>query len=267
MLDAPVLSPIQRAAADWSVLPAFMPVPGLGALAVNSFLLEGPEPMLVDTGLAALADPFVAALEQAVDLSTLNWIWLSHLDADHTGALAAILDRAPRARVVTSFLGAGKMGLAGIDPARAHVLQPGDRFEVGGRSLVPLRPPYYDAPETLGFFDPASRVLFAADSFGALLPAPADSVEAIAPDDLRDGMVAWSAIDAPWLQLTDPAALAAALNGLARLDPAVVLSGHLPLACGPIEPLARIVADAWASGAERAPDPLAAEAVAAALAA
>ena len=246
---------------------AFMPVPGLGVLAVNSFLLKGPEPMLVDTGLAALAEPFVAALEGEIDLSDLRWIWLSHLDADHTGALEAVLARAPKAQVVTNFLGAGKMGLAGFDVSRAHVLEPGARFEVGGRGLIPLRPPYYDAPETTGFFDPAARVLFAADSFGALLPEPAETAAAIASADLRDGLVAWSSIDAPWLAVADHAALRRALRALQELSPKVVLSGHLPPAEGPIDRLVDFIAEAWTAGAAHTPDPLAAEAVAAALAA
>ncbi len=205
------------AGSDWHVLPAFLPLPGMGGLAVNAFLHKGHEPVLVDTGLAALGDAFLEALEAEIDLTDLRWIWLSHTDADHIGNLARILERAPKARVVTSFLGMGKMGLLGLDVSRVHLLEPGARLTLGDRELVPLRPPYYDAPETLGFLDTRSRTLFAADSFGALLPQPAESVREIAPSTLREGLVAWSAIDAPWLATVDRAALGRALHGLERL--------------------------------------------------
>ncbi|MCE8045061.1 MBL fold metallo-hydrolase [Halomonas daqingensis] len=254
-----------EAGSDWHVLPAFLPLPGMGGLAINAFLHKGSEPVLVDTGLAALGDSFLDALEAEIDLTDLRWIWLSHTDADHIGNLSRILERAPKARVVTSFLGMGKMGLLGLDVSRVHLLEPGARLTLGDRELVPLRPPYYDAPETLGFFDTRSRTLFAADSFGALLPQPAGSVREIATSTLRDGLVAWSAIDAPWLATADRAALGRALHGLERLAPTTVLSGHLPVAEGGVEELTAMVHSAWCSGPGTGIDPQAIETVAEAL--
>jgi glyoxylase-like metal-dependent hydrolase (beta-lactamase superfamily II) len=255
----------QDAGADWRVLPAFLPLPGLGGLAVNAFLHKGAEPVLVDTGLAALGDAFVAALEAEIDPADLRWIWLSHTDADHIGNLTRLLALAPHARVVTNFLGMGKMGLLGLDTDRVHLLEPGDRLRLGDRELVPLRPPYYDAPETLGFLDTRARALFAADSFGALLPAPAERVAAIEPSALRDGLVTWSAIDAPWLATVDRAALGRALSALERLAPATLLSGHLPVAEGGIATLTALVHDAWCLGPSAGADPQSVEAVAEAL--
>lgn len=218
--------PISR---DWSILPAWLPMPGMGTLAVNSFLLKGEEPMLVDTGLQAMSDAMLGAIAAEIDLGDLRWIWLSHTDADHIGNLDRILELAPKAEVVTDFLGAGKMGMLGKgDPSRFHLLQGGDALTVGRRRLVPIKPPYYDAPETMGFYDPADRVLFVADAFGALLPAAEATAEAIAPDSLREGIVSWSAIDAPWLAQIDSNALGATLQRLEALDPAHILSGHLP---------------------------------------
>ena len=231
MNPSPEFNPIEAVpiSRDWSVLPAWLPMPGMGTLAVNSFLLRGEEPMLVDTGLQAMSDAMLGAIAAEIDLEDLRWIWLSHTDADHIGNLDRILEMAPKAEVVTDFLGAGKMGMLGKgDPSRFHLLQGSDGFAVGGRRLIPIKPPYYDAPETMGFYDPVGRVLFVADAFGALLPAAADTAEAIAPDSLREGLVAWSAIDAPWLAQVDSNALGATLQGLEALDPAHILSGHLP---------------------------------------
>jgi flavorubredoxin len=197
--DAP-----QRITGDWTVLPSWLPVPGLGALPVNAFLLRGPEPMLVDTGLAALSDDLSARLAEEIDLEDLRWIWLSHTDADHIGNLDRILALAPNATVVTNFLGAGKMQMMGAgSPERLRLLEPGEVLEVGGRRLHQLRPPYYDAPETMGFFDEVDRVLFAADAFGALVPGAVGRIDDLAEDMLRDGLVSWSSVDAPWLAHMD----------------------------------------------------------------
>lgn len=264
-MDQPAILETRRIGDLWHVLPAWLPVPGMGALPVNSFLLKGREPMLVDTGLAALGEDFLARLETEIDLDDLRWIWLSHMDADHVGNLQRILERAPNARVITNFLGMGKMNLAGLDVSRVHLLEPGAVLEVGGRRLRPLRPPYYDAPETIGFFDETERAFFAADSFGALLPSVADDIADIPADTLRDGLVGWSSIDAPWLTVADRAALGRTLAAIERLDPALVLSGHLPLARGDVSRLTRTVAGAYCRGATASLDPLAVEHLAAAL--
>lgn len=261
----PLMLPTRDAGRHWCVLPAFLPLPGMGGLTVNAFLHKGREPVLVDTGLAALGDAFLDALEAEIDLADLRWIWLSHTDADHIGNLTRILQRAPRARVVTNFLGMGKMGLLGLDTGRVQLLEPGAHLVLGDRELVPLRPPYYDAPETLGFLDTRSRILFAADSFGALLPAPADSVTAIEASVLRDGLVTWSAIDAPWLATADRDALGRSLHALERLAPTTLLSGHLPVAEGGIAALTSVILEAWCAAPSDPADPQAIEAVAKAL--
>lgn len=228
VLDFPRMEAPQRLSPSWSALPAWLPVPGMGALAVNAFVLKGAEPMLVDTGLAALRDPFLAALASEIDLDDLRWIWLSHTDADHIGNLAAVLERAPRAKIVTTFLGAGKLGLAGFDTSRLHLVEEGAEMEIGGHRLRTLRPPYYDAPESLGFLDVSERALFAVDSFGALLPGPVEALADVGHEALGAGLATWSAIDAPWLAVADRGYLDRALTSLASLEPAMVLSGHLP---------------------------------------
>ncbi len=255
--DAPAMQPSRHVTGNWTVLPSVLPVPGLGGLPVNAFLWKGPEPMLVDTGLAALSDGVCDALAAEIDPGDLRWIWLSHTDADHIGNLGAILARAPRAQVVTNFLGMGKMQLAGHDVSRVHLLNPGDALEAGGRRFVPVRPPYYDAPETMGFFDPVDRVFFAADAFGALLPEAPPEIDALDASTLRDGLVGWSAIDAPWLGQIDRAALGRTLAAIRRLDPEIILSGHLPLARRGAGRLTRIVAEAYGRGTTAAaPDAL-----------
>ena len=264
-LTQPIMLAPQETAADWRVLPAFIPVGGMGVLAVNSFLLKGREPVLVDTGLAALGDAVLDALSGEIDLEDLRWIWLSHTDADHIGNLDSILARAPKAQVVTNFLGAGKMMMLGHDMTRVHVLDAGQALTLPDRVLHPIRPPYYDAPETHGFIDSATRVLFAADAFGALLPEPVDSVDAVDDAVLRDGLVAWSTIDAPWLQVADRGRLGATLAAVDRLAPSAILSGHLPHAGRDTGRLTHEVHAAWVAGGASGLDPLAIEAVTAAL--
>lgn len=265
-IDVPTMLDAQRITDNWTVLPSWLPVPGMGALPINAFLLKGKEPLLVDTGLCALGDAFIETLEGEIDPGDLRWIWLSHMDADHVGNLGRVLSCAPKAKIVTNFLGMGKLNLANVDVSRVYLLEPGAALEIDDRAFVPVRPPYYDAPETIGFFDARDRVFFAADSFGALLPEVVAGVEEVAVDVLRDGLVGWSSIDAPWLATADRDSLGRALAALDCADPDHVLSGHLPLARGDIRRLTGIVRSAYCQGGTDAVDPLVVEHVVAAFA-
>jgi flavorubredoxin len=248
-----------QVAPDTTSLTSYCPLAGLGILPVNAFVINAAQPVLVDTGLSALREPFLKALTDTIDPEAIRWIWLSHMDADHLGNLEQVLALAPNARVVTNFLGMGKMMLRHFDVSRVHLLEPGAVIDAGDRTLVPLQPAYYDAPETVGFFDSKSRVLFSADAFGTLMQEPQREAAAIAPQALADGMIRWMAIDAPWLGLVDRAAFGRVLTSIERLDPTAIISGHLPVARGITGTLLGCVHRALAAGQIDGPDHAAVE--------
>jgi len=237
-MNAPAMFETRRVAADTDALCAYMPVPGFGVLPVNAYVIHGPEPVLVDTGLSALREEFLTALGEVIDPATLRWIWITHMDADHVGNLDAVLSLAPAARVVTTYLGMGKMGLLGLPVERAYLLNPGQSLPVGEEhALQAVVPPTFDAPETTGLYDPRSGALFSADCFGALMTAPAENAAEVGADALREGMVGWAVVDAPWLSLVDQAAMNRVIEGIRRLAPGTVLSSHLPPAGGMLDTL------------------------------
>lgn len=228
-MDIPTIFDPYDATPDVTVLPSYFPLPGMGILAVNAFLLKAGEPVLVDTGLSALSDQFMENLTSVIDPADLRWLWLTHTDQDHIGSLHKVMAAAPALKVVTTFLGAGKMMLSNPLPMeRTFFLNPGQSLPVGDRSLTALRPPTYDAPETTGFFDPKSSALFSADCFGALLKEPRESAAAVESGTLKEGLVTWATVDAPWMHTTEKKAFAASLDGIRELSPKYIFSSHLP---------------------------------------
>jgi glyoxylase-like metal-dependent hydrolase (beta-lactamase superfamily II) len=219
-------------------LVAWLQLPGLGNLPVNAFLLRAREPVLVDAGVVSLQASTLAALESLIDPGQLRWIYLTHCDNDHVGCLDALLRRAPRARVVTTYVGMAKLGLLlDVPPERFRLLNPGQSLDAGDRRLLAVRPPTFDAPETTMLWDPVGRTLFSADGFGALLPGPVGSAGEVPVDVLRDGMTRWLSVDSPWLHALRPGALAEATREVAALRPEVVLSAHLAPAQGMVDVL------------------------------
>jgi hypothetical protein len=216
-------------------------VPGFGALPINAFVLHGDEPVLVDTGRPVERQAFLDALSSVIDPSTIRWIWLTHPDRDHMGALFDVLAMAPNARLVTTFIAAGYLSVEFPMPLdRIQLVNPGQALEMaGGRRLHAFRPPLFDSPMTVGFFDDATGFCVSSDCFGALLPTPdvadADDARELDPAVLRAGQVAWGTGDSPWVATVDPAKFAATYDVLRRFSPDVILSTHLPPATAQLD--------------------------------
>jgi flavorubredoxin len=221
------------AAPDIDVLTSNFPVPGMGLVPINAFVLKGSEPILVDTGSVVQHDDFLSALRNVIDPAELKWLWLTHTDFDHIGALQTLLAENPRLRVITTFLGVGIMGLASPLPMdRIRLLNPGERLTCGDRTLTAFRPPVFDNPATTGFHDSRSNALFTSDCFGAMLQDVPHNAAEINDTALRDGQVFWATVDSPWLHKVDKQALAGELEAIRRMAPALILSSHLPAAPG-----------------------------------
>ena len=236
---------------DIDVLSTYFPIPGFGQLPINAFVLKGREPLLVDTGApldgegADATASFMTALRQVIDPADLRWIWLTHADMDHVGSVHQILQEAPQARVVTTFLTVGRMSVFRPLPMdRVYLLNPGQSLDLGDRTVTSVKPPSYDAADTAGLYDSKSKAFFSSDCFGALLSGPADTASDVSPAGLKEGQLLWATIDAPWVHKVDDTTFAASLNEIRKMDPEMILSSHLPPAHRMTEQLIRTLAAA-----------------------
>src|SRR5690349_21396704 len=92
-----------RVAADTWVVPELFPTPDGPFVAMNSAVITGREPVIVDTGNALNRDRWLDAVGSIVDLADVRWVFISHDDHDHTGNLLEVLDLAPNATLVTTW--------------------------------------------------------------------------------------------------------------------------------------------------------------------
>ncbi|MGB9376322.1 MAG: MBL fold metallo-hydrolase [Mycobacteriales bacterium] len=220
-------------AGDVTVLSDNAAIPGVGFLPVNQFVLHASEPVVIDTGLSTPDAGFMDALGTVIDPKDVRWIWLTHPDRDHTGGIFELLEAAPEARVITTFAGAGIMTTERPLPMnRVYFLNPGQTMSVGDRNLTAFRPPLYDSPATVGFYDDRSRSMFSSDCFGAALPsaelASGSNVGDVPADAVRGGQLLWATLDSPWVHAVDPGKFRATIEPMRKLDPAAIYSTHLP---------------------------------------
>ena len=158
------------------------------------YLIEGPAPVLVETGSQTSVPVLLAALDQiGVGPAELAGVAVTHIHLDHAGGVGDVARAFPSATVYVHEKGARHLAdpsrlidsaarvygplldsLYGrIDPTpqeRLHVLEDGEAIEIGpGRSLVAIDSPGH-AKHHVGLHDSLSGVLFAGDAVGVKLP-------------------------------------------------------------------------------------------------
>ncbi len=158
------------------------------------YLIEGPRPVLVETGSQSSAPALLSALaEHGVSAGDLAGVAVTHIHLDHAGGVGDVARAFPQATVYVHEKGARHLvdperlvrsaamvygdlldRLYGrIDPTpaqRIHVLADGEQIEVGpGRSLTTVDSPGH-AKHHLALHDSESGILFAGDAVGVRLP-------------------------------------------------------------------------------------------------
>ena len=218
---------------DIHVFPANLPLPGIGVLPINAYLLMAEEPVLIDTGIGNDGDDFIAAVSSVVDLENLKWVWLTHDDADHTGSIQRVMEAAPNAKLVTHAMSALRMASWWPVPMeRVHAIRFGDDLHVGDRTLTAVAPPLFDNPMSTGLLDRSTGSLFTVDAFGAILPEATQHASDVPPEALAGGMVGWATSDSPWVHVTDRMKFNEVLDRIRDIQPRRIFSSHLPVADG-----------------------------------
>jgi len=212
------------------VLPEALPVPGVGQLPVNAMLIRGQQPMLIDTLAIVHRDVFLEEAFQLVEPEEVRWLFLSHEDRDHSGSIVEVLERCPNSKLITNFLGLGKLLEEFTIPLdRVHLLNDGDSLDIGDRTVTAIRPPLYDSSATHGLWDPKSDVYFSADCFGVVTSDTVQFSDELDDSDFEDGYFWMNRANHIWFQHVKPEAIAQAAERIKALGPKMIVSGHGPV--------------------------------------
>jgi flavorubredoxin len=196
---------------------------------INTMVIRGAEPVVVDTGLAITRDGWLEHLFEVVDPADVRWVYLSHDDNDHIGGLFQVLDLCPDATVVTNMFSVLRVSGDRLLPFdRLRFVNPGESFDAGDRQLTAVVPPTFDSPTTRGLYDPTTGVYWAADSFAIESSQAVDRVSDIPATEFREQFLQTQRMVSPWHNLLDPAKYAAHLGAVRDLRPEVAVGCHGP---------------------------------------
>lgn len=202
---------------------------------LNSMVILGAEPMIVDTGTIANRDQWLKDVFSLVEPEDVRWIFLSHDDVDHTGNLDETLSACPNAQLVCNWAMVERHTNCFAFPhGRCRWIMDGEALDIGDRTLQAVRPPVYDSPTTRGLFDPTTGVYWAVDAFATPLPDPHASVADL-DDEFWDYGLMLFALGAvsPWLSLVDEVKFGRYVDRVQRLDIKTVACCHSPVIEGP----------------------------------
>jgi flavorubredoxin len=227
-----VPDPLRIADGTYLVRP-LVEVPGTSfSLHVNSLVIQGAEPVIVDCGAALFRDDWVEQVFGLVDPQDVRWVFLSHDDDGHTGNLDVVLEACPRATLVTSWLFEVRTAGRPRGARRRCRLDDGDTWEIADRRLLAVRPPTFDSPATLGLYDASTGVYWASDAFGTPVTEAVDSVADLAPEQWHEASTTYSSSLSPWHAVADVDRFGSLVDRIGRLEPRVIASAHGPVLLG-----------------------------------
>lgn len=202
---------------------------------LNSMVILGQEPMIVDTGTPANREQWLEDVFSLVEPSDVRWVFVSHDDVDHTGNLEQVMDACTNARLVCNWAMVERHTNCFNFPLdRCQWVMDGESLDIGDRTLQALRPPVFDSPTTRGLFDPTTGVYWAVDSFATPLPDPTASIADL-DREFWDFGLALFAIGAvsPWLSWVDTDKWGRRVDAVQSLDITTVAACHSPVIEGP----------------------------------
>jgi flavorubredoxin len=222
-----------QVAEETFVIPELHLVPGQPAVYINSLVIRGEQPVIVDTGNMLNRENWWNAVFSIVEPEDVKWIYLSHDDIDHSGNLTPVMEACRNATVITDwFMQERLAGAIPIPPERSRWVADGESIDAGDRTLVAVRPPMYDSPTTKGLYDSRTGLYWAVDTFATLVFEPTEDVRDLDRDAWRMMMPAMNRGGAPWLEYVDPAKYSAHVARSESLRPNVVASAHSPAIYG-----------------------------------
>jgi flavorubredoxin len=134
----------------------------------NAYLIQGTsKTALIDTVKAPFTDEFFAKVGEHVAPEKIDIVVVNHTEPDHSGAVAALLDKNPDLVVYCSKAGENFLKQLLNRPFNARVVADGDEIDLGGKTLKFLLAPYLHWPDTMFTYLVEDQVLFPCDAFGA----------------------------------------------------------------------------------------------------
>ncbi|MFW5790506.1 MAG: FprA family A-type flavoprotein [Bacillota bacterium] len=155
---------------DWDrhLFDELIPLPG--GTSYNAYFIEGEKAnVLIDTVEEHYGDKLLENLTE-LDVERIDYVISNHSEQDHSGAIPAVLERYPEAKVLTTAKGKDMLEkLLHLDRDKVEVVEDGDTLSIGNRTFKFIETPWVHWPETMSTYLVEDEILFSCDFFGSHL--------------------------------------------------------------------------------------------------
>ena len=132
----------------------------------NAYLIVDDKIALVDTVMPGFEDEMFRHIAEVVDPARIDYLIANHGELDHSGAIPAVLARAPQATLVHSKRGEDSFGKYFQDGWKRQVVGSGDTIQLGYKTLAFMEAPMLHWPDSMFTYIPEDRLLLPNDAFG-----------------------------------------------------------------------------------------------------
>ena len=135
----------------------------------NSYVILDEKVAVMDTVDLRKCDEWLNNLATALEDRTPDYLIVQHLEPDHAGSIAKVLERYPAMQIVASDKAVKMMPQFFYDvnfEGRLIGVKEGGTLSLGGRTLHFAMAPMVHWPEVMVTYDSSEKVLFSADGFG-----------------------------------------------------------------------------------------------------
>jgi flavorubredoxin len=156
-------------------------VPTPDGTSYNAYLVRGKSATaLIDTVEPDWGKDLLANLAET-GLTWLDYIVVNHAEQDHSGAIPAILERYPGARIVTNEKCKDQLiQLFALPPECFKIIKDRETLDLGDKTLEFIMAPWVHWPETMFTYLREEKVLFSCDFLGSHLATSNLFVDGIA---------------------------------------------------------------------------------------
>lgn len=160
----------------------------------NSYLIVGSEKTaLIDSVHEKNALEHFDKISKLTDPANIDYLIINHMEPDHTGAVPALLKKAPNLKVVfTPIAQLMFKKFYGFAPEVVIVRDEEVEISLGNKTLRFIQTPWLHWPETMSTYLVEDKILFCCDAFGSFKKLPAGAVLESNIDMVRENVRGFS---------------------------------------------------------------------------
>jgi len=138
-------------------------------ISYNSYLIKDKKIAIMDTVDLRKGEEWFTNLEEALEGCTPDYLIVQHMEPDHSGNIAILIEKYPEMKIVASAKAIQMMPQFFEDTCfegKTIAVKEGETLDLGTHTLQFFMAPMVHWPEVMVTYDQSDKILFSADGFG-----------------------------------------------------------------------------------------------------